>query len=166
MKGIAALLFICLMEIIYPQGEDKNKNFSLNISGGISINNPVTYYFYRETEDELIDPGFYLNFGVGYGPFKIIDITELYLSVTAGYTKVSTSVIELENYPSDAQLTIETFPIFVWGKLQTDTKLSPFIELGIGTSRLNFIESYSVRTKWNFLQLLGFRIWIRSRIKL
>jgi hypothetical protein len=115
----------------------------LSVSGGTCINNPVSHYFYGETEDEIINPGWYVNLGLGYGPFKILDLTEFRLSITAGYTKVSTSVIELKHTPSDAQLIIETFPILIWGKLQTNTKLSPFIEVGLGASRLNFIERYS-----------------------
>lgn len=153
MRRIIFLLTIGFIGIIYPQSETKNKGFSLSIAAGIGINDPVSVYFYRETEDEIINPGLYVNFGIGYGAFKVLDITEVFLSLTAGYTKVSTSIIELEYYPSDAQLIIETFPILLWGKLQTDTKLSPFIELGIGTSMLNFIERYSDRlngTSFNY----------------
>ena len=143
MRVISLLLMISFATLINAQSENKNKFFYVNISGGISINNPVDYYFYRETKNTIINPGLYGNLGIGYGPFSILDPTELFLSLTGGYTKVSTSVIELEYYPSDAKLIIETFPILIWGKLQTDTKLSPFIELGIGVSRLNFIERYS-----------------------
>lgn len=143
MKGMTFLVMIFFATLIIPQSENKSKYFSLSLSGGTCINGPISYYFYGETEDEFINPGLYVNFGVGYGPFRILDLTEFSLAVTAGYTKVSTSVIELEHYPSDAQLIIETFPILIWGRLQTDTKLSPFIELGIGASRLNFIERYS-----------------------
>jgi hypothetical protein len=153
MRRITVVLVLSFIGIINPQGENNSKFFSLSISGGTCMNNPGSYYFYRETEDEIINPGLYVNLGIGYGPFRILDLTEFFLSLSAGYTKVSTSVIELEYYPSNAQLIIETFPILIWGKLQTKTKLSPFIELGIGTSRLNFIESYSYRlngTSFNY----------------
>ena len=143
MKGMTFLVIIFFATLIIPQSENKSKYFSLSLSGGTCTNNPISYYFYGETEDEFINPGLYVNFGVGYGPFRILDLTEFSMAVTVGYTKVSTSVIELEHYPSDAQLIIETFPVLIWGRLQTDTKLSPFIELGIGASRLNFLEMYS-----------------------
>jgi len=147
MKVTTFLLVIFFTTLINPQSENRSKYFSLSLSGGTCLNNPVNYYFYGETEDEIINPGLQVNLGVGYGPFGILDLTEFSMALTAGYTKVSTSVIELEHYPSDAQLIIETFPILIWGRLQTDTKLSPFIELGVGASRLNFIERYSYGLK-------------------
>ncbi len=166
-KIVFVLLFISI-GIIYPQTDNQNQFFSINFSGGTSINNPITYYFYRETEDKLINPGLYGSLGIEYGPFEIIDLTEMFFSFSAGYTKVSTSEYQLDNFPSTAQLIIETFPILFWSKLQTDTRLSPFIEVGIGVSKLNFIERYTNRlsgASFNYWSLgYGFGAGLNYRV--
>jgi len=145
LKQITFFLLITFIGTVHPQNENNKQSFSVIISGGTSLNNPITYFFYSESKDKLINPGLCGSVGIEYGPFEIVDITQLFFSMSAGYTKVSTSEYQLENFPSNAQLIIETFPVLFWGKLQTDTELSPFIEIGIGISKLNFIERYSNR---------------------
>lgn len=155
MRRIILVLVLSFIGLIYPQSESKTKLLLLSIAGGTSVNSIANTYFYDQSNDEIINPGLYFNFGVGYGPFELVELAELYLSITAGYTKVSTSKVQLERIPSEAQLIIETFPILFWVKFQTDTKLSPFIELGIGASRLNYIERYS----WNRINTTSFNYW-------
>lgn len=132
-----------IVSITFSQSDSTKRNFSAIISGGIAINDPINYYFFRETEYTLINPGFYGSIGLEYGPIDIVELTQLFLSISAGYSRVSTSEQQLENFPSTVNLIIETFPILIWAKLQTNTKLSPFVELGIGYSKLNFLETYS-----------------------
>ena len=155
MRRITVVVVLSFIGLIYPQSESKNKFLLLSIAGGTCVNAIANTYFYDQSNDEIINPGLYFNFGVGYGPFDLVELTELYLSLTAGYTKVSTSKVQLERLPSEAQLIIETFPILFWVKFQTDTKLSPFIELGIGASRLNYIERYS----WYRINTTSFNYW-------
>lgn len=145
MKYLKIFLLFCFIGVAYSQNGNTSKSFYLTFSAGTALNNPVSYYFFRETDDRLINPGFYTSIAVGYGAFDLIELTQLFLSFSIGYTKVSTSEFQLEYFPSKAKLIIETFPMLFWSRLQTNSKLSPFIEIGIGFSKLNFIERYSDR---------------------
>ena len=81
----------CLSGIINSQENLNRGHFSLAISGGTSFNSFASYYFYREREDRLINPGLFGSVGVEYGPFNILELTQLFLSGSIAYTKVSTS---------------------------------------------------------------------------
>jgi opacity protein-like surface antigen len=151
----SVLIMICFSGIINSQENFNKGRFSLVISGGTSFNIPSNYYFFRETDDKLFNPGLYGSLGIEYGPFKIVELTQLFLSVSIAYTNVSITEFNLKYFPSTAKLTIETFPILFWGKLQTDTRFSPFVEIGIGYSKLNFMEKYSS----NSLNGASFNYW-------
>lgn len=146
MKNIFIVIFIfSISNNLLSQTEVNRKYFSIFFSAGTALNTPINYYFFGETKDRILNPGVYGNIGLQYGPFKVIDLSELFFSVSVAYTKVSTSEFQLENFPSNAQLTIETFPVLCWCRLKTNTKISPFVEIGMGISKLNFIEKYSDR---------------------
>ena len=152
---LSVFMIFCFSGFIKSQENYNKKQFSLLISGGTCFNSPAGYYFFRETDNKLFNPGLYGSLGIEYGPHKIVELTQLFFSVSVAYTKVSTSEFDLNYFPSTAKLTIETIPILFWGKLQTDTRLSPFVEIGIGYSKLNFIEKYSN----NSLNGTSFNYW-------
>ena len=145
MKKLRFLIIICFTSASYSQDTKNNQSLFLTFSGGTALNNPINYYFYREIDDQLINPGVHISLGVGYGSINFLELSQLYFNISLGYNKVSTSEFQLENVPSNAILIIETYPILLWSRLQTNTRLSPFIEIGFGVSKLNFIERYS---KW------------------
>lgn len=139
MKTILLILFC--VSVSYSQ-ENDNKSFSINSTIGIALNNPFNFYFLYEEDYTQINPGPYVHLGLNYGPLYLVDLTQIYFRLSIGYTKVSTSEIKLNHFPSKAKLIIETYPILFWFKIQTATKLSPFIELGLGISNLHYNEKY------------------------
>lgn len=152
------ILVLCCVSILYSQPNQEDRNFSVFLSGGTSLNSSGNYFFYKETEDVLFKPGIYGNIGIEYGGIDLLDLTQLFISISAGYSKVSTGEQLLNDTPTYANLIIETVPILIWAKLETKSRLSPFVELGIGGSWLNFDESYSM----DFLKGTSFNYWALS----
>jgi opacity protein-like surface antigen len=149
------LLLILFNSFAIAQGEINPKLFSLSVAGGVSISNPINWYFYESSDYDLINPGLYGNMGFEFGPITILDLSQLYLSTTIGYTSVSIPDHKLRYDNSFSKLKIETLPILFWIRLQTNSKLSPFIEVGLGASRLQFEETYSV----SFINDATFSYW-------
>lgn len=145
-KPFIALFLLFLFGSTQAQDEKSDKSFFASLSAGTGFNSPINYPFRGDTQFTFINPGVYSGVALGYGPYEILDLTELFWGISASYTKVSTSETKLAYYNDvKAKLIIETIPILIWVKLQTNTKLSPFIEAGIGYSRLNFLERYTGR---------------------
>ena len=169
MKKTILLIILCFANIANSQSNPSRKNFSVVISSGTSLNDPIAYYFYGQTEAKYINPGYAGSAALEYGPFDIVELTQLFLSLSVGYTKVSTTEYEINDYRSTAKLSIETFPILLWWRVQTNTTLSPFVEVGIGISKLNFIEQYSSKrinsTSFNYWALgYGFGAGLNYKI--
>ena len=149
------LLIILLFSCSFAQRDTNQKFFSISFSGGTSISNPANWYFYESSEYGLFNPGLYGNLGFEFGPINIFDLSQLFLSTSIGYTGVSISDHKLRFDNSFANLKIETIPVLFWLRLQTNSKLSPFVEAGIGATYVQFNESYSVA----FINDVSFNYW-------
>lgn len=138
------LLFIVLLFCIsFAQEDSRQKLFSISLAGGTAISNPGNWYFYESPDYGVFKPGLYGNLGFDFGPINILELSQLFLTTSVGYTKISISDHIIRYNNSSANLKIETLPVLFWLRLQTNTKLSPFVEAGIGAIYVQFNESYS-----------------------
>lgn len=149
------LILILFYSFTLAQGDINPKLFSLSVAGGTSISNPINWYFYESSDYDIINPGLYGNLGFEFGPINILDLSQLFLSTSFSYTSVSIPEHILIYDNSFAKLKIETLPILFWIRLQTNSKLSPFVEVGLGASHLQFNETYSV----GFIDNASFSYW-------
>lgn len=149
------LVLILLFSISFAQEDSTQKLFSITFSGGTSISNLGNWYFYESPDYGLFKPGLYGNIGFDFGPINILELSQLFLSTSIGYTKISISDHKIRHNNSFANLKIETMPVLFWLRLQTNTKLSPFVEAGIGASYVQFNESYSV----SYINDADFNYW-------
>ena len=149
------LLIILLFSFSFAQEDTDQKFFSISFSGGTSISNPANWYFYESSDYAVFNPGIYGNLGFDFGPINILYLSQLFLSASIGYTGISISDHKLRFDNSFANLKIETVPVLFWLRLQTNSKLSPFVEAGIGATYVQFNESYSVA----FINDASFNYW-------
>ena len=93
-----------------------------------------------------------LGYSVGVG-FESPDLLALYnarLSSEIGITYGHASTGEISKYSEKAKFTLTSLPVMLWAKLKTTGTIVPYIKIGIGAERTEFIESYKVASQENF----------------
>lgn len=154
MKVILALSILTYLSVFCltasAQNMSHDNGITLSATAGTAFNDPASWFFYnRRTNDNdvVFTPGFSGTLAIGYGPFFSIKGLTVSCSFEAGFNNVRTSHTDV--YVGTAQVELKRFPLLVWCKLTTQAPLSPFIRIGIGAMRVNFVERYSAASYEN-----------------
>ena len=93
------------------------------------------------SEGQLVHPGVAFSGGLQYGPIFELRGTHFFTSLETGYSEIKPSPLVAARFTLDGGL--RRTPIMVWGKVISETLLSPFIRLGAGAARTEVWNIFS-----------------------
>lgn len=114
---------------------------------GLSSWEFTTAYWY-EDDYYSINPNINIGIGIETTDISLIDNAFLSFRLEASYGKAKTKQVFLANSKADFQ--VKSTPILFWTKLKSSGKISPYIKIGIGAEKSEFIESYYSKPELGF----------------
>jgi hypothetical protein len=142
----STLVFLILVCQIATGGtRHRNPSFSIVGAVGQSFSNWQDWHFggviSLGSEDKPIHPGLALSGGLQYGPIFELQGVHFLISLESGYTELSPSRLIGSSFTLEGGL--RRVPIMIWGKVVSETPLSPFVRLGTGVARTEFWNIFS-----------------------
>lgn len=132
------LLTAIFCSLLFSQQNQTSQKISFLFSGGAAWSGTNKWYLpYVVTDPQAaqVKPGIASSFGVEMGP--VVDISGMLInsSIEISYGEENYEKIHpVSSYSSGIQRT----SIIVWSKFISATQLSPFLRLGVGTTKTDF----------------------------
>lgn len=111
---------------------------------------PYTSWYFTDLGCSAYKVNLGYSVGVGFESPDLLDIYNARLSSEIGITYGHASTGEISKYSEKAKFTLTSLPVMLWAKLKTTGTIVPYVKIGIGAERTEFIESYIVASQENF----------------
>jgi opacity protein-like surface antigen len=148
-KIIFILCLIMPHSYILAQQEDQQTTFSLSVAGAIPFSSPTRYNFLQGGISAKVPPGLFGSVGLVYEPIALRIISPTKVSLSAELSICNLKSEEPSNLNYHTQMKMQKVSAMVWTKLFIPTMFSPFVRAGIGVSRVDFQETYSISSYEN-----------------
>jgi opacity protein-like surface antigen len=141
------LLFLFSCSLFAQTNNDYLVITKLNVGTAFS---PYTSWYFTDLCCTAYKVNLGYSVGVGFESPDLLDLYNARLSSEIGITYGHASTGEISKYSEKAKFTLTSLPVMVWAKLKTTGTIVPYVKIGIGAERTEFIESYSIASQENF----------------
>jgi opacity protein-like surface antigen len=151
MKSIIIFLIISLN--IFAQTKVESY-FSIEGKIGLIFPGITSWQFTKDPARILYEkiytvyPGYYFGLGIESKDLVKIENIGVHFGLDVSYGSSSTDEVEIYYGPAKFELT--SLPIMFWATIKSKGTIVPFIKLGIGAQRTQFIETYEANPQFNF----------------
>jgi opacity protein-like surface antigen len=147
MRIVTFLLIILLLILSSAMSHASNHpvkaRFGLSLTPGLAFPSRPCHHFEYGLTNVKTHPRFAYSGGLVYGPLKFFSTINVIISAEVSSIETGTDQTAIENMSGgSAEMSIEVISAMLWTTFIANDRLSPFVRLGLGVSRVRFSELY------------------------